>query len=396
MLKMDKRRGRSVEFLEDMFKDDVEFMSANRGESLEDSTIEDDFKMNDDKFMNPTVLVERIGDGGDDKEICPTQLIRTTSRTTKVFNIQQSQRTQYDKMTTKYLVMKDNDKVAGATSNNQLNPIDKHVKNSAEELLYDDHEENVLDGFDDSKTDDKQEALLVSKSNSECSMDMGYINDDDKNQVGASDIINDTNECRLNDEENSNVNETDHTAGLQKTMENEKISPNSVEEQEQETDELFYIIEEPVIKEEESIFQQNVEDGVDVEENADAETESTMQLIEDLTDADGCDEGEEPVYESSETNRSVVQMEEYLIDESDTGSVAQQEVESTEELAMKRPSTTTFKIRDREHRGSPHSRRKGYVSYMFSCDVCGNHFTNRSLRNYHMRIHRKEKNFECE
>ncbi|XP_036322396.1 zinc finger protein 3-like, partial [Rhagoletis pomonella] len=397
MLKMDKRREHSVELLEEIFKEDAELISANKDEALHDSTMDDDLKINKDKLINSPVLAEKIGDGGDDKEICPTKLMRAIPRTTTAFNMQQSQRTQHVKTTTKFFVMKDNDKVGGATFNNKLNKINRDVENFEHEFSYDDHEENELDGFDDSKTNNKEEALLVSKSNSECSMDMDYINDDAQKQE-------DTNECSLNNEEDSNVNETDNTLGVEKNTENEKILPNSDDEQEQETDELFYIIEEPVIKEEDSIIQQNVhveadvevEPNLDVEENADAESESTMQLIEDLTEADGCDEGEEPGYERSETNRSVVQMEEYLIDESDIGSVAQQELESSEQLASNRPSTATIKIRDREQRSSPHIRRKANFSLMFSCDVCGNHFTNRSLRNYHMRIHRQEKNFECE
>lgn len=54
------------------------------------------------------------------------------------------------------------------------------------------------------------------------------------------------------------------------------------------------------------------------------------------------------------------------------------------------------KARQNTASSSTTSNSKATVPQVWVCDICGNHFGNRQLMNAHMKVHRQEKNHECE
>uniref|UniRef100_A0A034VT32 Zinc finger protein 552 n=1 Tax=Bactrocera dorsalis TaxID=27457 RepID=A0A034VT32_BACDO len=433
MLKMDKQRERSVELLEEIFHEDVEFISLNE---QRDPETEEYFDTKEDSLPSPLAVSEKIGDS---RENSKPHLTCTTPSTSLVSKKQEYHRKDSATHTSSYEDSNDDKKnhnnnvdlnsadrninkkhnettanqkfigqddeeseVDGVYRNRKTNYKQRHLQlpnrklskaqkgsNCSDQILAaQDSEEDELADFEDSKTNSKQTPLRFQKTkyNTESSVDtLDYADD---NKIGDEDIVDENNDynsnnCNKEDDIDNSVN-TEIRIDKLRTSTNSPTHEAEIKHQTEE--ELYYVIEEPVKAEESSNSQ--IED-VELDVNADA----GIQLIDNYEEIDGCEEGEEPEYVDAETPRSVVQIEEYLIDEIETESVLPHELELNEDQLTKRPSSTTIKIRDRV---SPHIRRKGNDSYLFSCDVCGNHFTSRSLRNYHMRIHRKEKNFECE
>nr|XP_036233813.1 zinc finger protein 112-like isoform X2 [Bactrocera oleae] len=432
MLKMDKQRERSVELLEEIFHEDVEFISLNE---QRDPETEEYFDTKEEILPSPFTLSENIGDSRDNTNTHFTSTIPSTSVVLKKQEYHRKESathiTRYDDsndnkknnsnnidmnsadrninkihnetITTQKFIGPDDEEseMDGIYENRKTNYKHRHLQrsnrklsktqkeqNCSEQLLTaQDYEEDELADFNDSKTNSKQNPLRLPKYNTESSVDA--LDYDDDNKIGDEDIIDENNDYNSNND--NKEDEIDNSVETEIRIDKLKSSSNSptheAETKLQAEEELYYLIEEPVVKTEE-LSNSQIED-VELDANADA----GIQLIDNYAEIDVSEEDEEPEYDDSEPPRSVVQIEEYLIDEIDNESVQQHELELNEEQLTKRPSSTTIKITDR---ASPHIRKKGNDSYFFSCDVCGNHFTSRSLRNYHMRIHRKEKNFECE
>ncbi|XP_011179282.2 zinc finger protein 286A [Zeugodacus cucurbitae] len=436
MLKMDKQRERSVELLEEIFHEDVEFISLN---DHRDPVVEEYFDTKEENVPSPLTLPEKIGDSRDSTKTNVTNTIPSTSIVLKKQEYHENDRVtqnmsyetnNHDKImldnnidtntserdiskthkeptSNQKFVDQDDEEVEMDViyNNRKTNYKQRHFQrsnrklsktqidsNCSEQVLTDqNYEGKELADVDASKTNSKQNPLRLHKYNTEGSVDAFDYADD--NKITDEDINDDNNEYNSNnetkeDEIDNDVVDTEIRLDKLKTNNSSPAHEPEIKVQ-TEDEELYYLIEDPATKTEESSNSQ-IED---IELEADAD--DSIQLIDNYAEAeaDGSVEDEEPEYEDSETQKSVVHVEEYLIDEIDNESVPQHEMELNEDQLTKRPSSTTIKIRDR---ASPHMRRKGNDSYIYSCDVCGNHFTSRSLRNYHMRIHRKERNFECE
>lgn len=431
MLKMDKQRERSVELLEEIFHEDVEFISLNEQRS---SVVEEYFDTKEENILSPLALPEKIGDSRDNTK---TNFTSTIPSTSVVLKKQKDHRSSSNTRTTSY---EDSNDDKNITSNNiDMNTSERNIgkihkettlnqnfigqgdEEAEMDVIYDNrktdyaqrhfqrpnrkesktqkepncleqiltaqnYEGDELAEFEANETNSKQNPLRLHKYNTDGSM--GDLDFADDNKIGDENRTDENNEYdsdndNKEDEIDNNSVESEIRIDSLKTSNNSPTHEAKVHTEE----ELYYLIEDPVIKTEESSNSQI--------ENIELDGNTGIQSIDNYTEteADGeGEEGEELEYDDSEAPRSVVQIEEYLIDEIDTESVEQHELDLNEDQS-KGLSSTTIKIKDRT---SPHIRRKGNDSYIFSCDVCGNHFTSRSLRNYHMRIHRKEKKFECE
>ena len=86
---------------------------------------------------------------------------------------------------------------------------------------------------------------------------------------------------------------------------------------------------------------------------------------------------------------------EYLVDEELSGSkLKKDEDDDGSEIGEFILNTDGKKKSYRRLESSRPKVRKGLNSFV--CDICGNTFSGRNLLNYHMRVHRDERNFECE
>ncbi|XP_067615411.1 uncharacterized protein [Eurosta solidaginis] len=395
MLKSDKQRERSAELMHEMFDYDSELPTINLEDEEQENTIEVDLDTNDEILPNAKVLTEKIGDHREDNKYV-AQLIN------KIPDTSSTQDEPPESM--RYVKSQRKKTKTSGSSVNALKEefIDERV-NLSQDLIATDYEATELENYDNQSNNKPQH--LEDTNKSICNIDaLAYIDEDAEEEIPAStlDIINAQSGYSSRDDNQVNNIKDSNT----KFERNLKIGINKVDEHNTETvaeqnsqnnSDLFYIIkvEEPVIGMEDSETSQITDETT----NADGDVEG--EIIHNLSEADCYEQnGEEHVDENQETNKSIMPLEEYLLDESDSENVFQQEecIELNEANEMTtQPSSTTIKITEQEHHSSPIGRKRlNNDANTFFCDVCGNNFTSRSLRNYHMRIHRNERNFECE
>uniref|UniRef100_W8CAC7 Zinc finger protein 2 n=1 Tax=Ceratitis capitata TaxID=7213 RepID=W8CAC7_CERCA len=401
MLKMEKQRHRSVDLLEESFNADEEYICPN---DIYDEQCDSNVEVPFNKKRKQLTITppETIGDS----DFNNTSFVQND--TIKVLKKQDHKKDSLGE-SINYMITMDKEKKIGNSSGPTTSTISGKIQAEKESLNQKgEDEENQMEEFYENKQVNyiSKGKYIQIRKDEKCS-DHEYLDEDyEENKFidFGRDIRNSTIESERKivvygfeetkpdsqgmieiQNENSSASENLGRDPLLKNNTEEmktalRLPSPRVETEPEADEELYYLIDEPDIKTDESPNNQLQQVEPDPED--DAHDESTMNLIDDLT------ETEETAYDNCDTPISVAPIEEYLIDDNDIEPASRHELVLLED---QRPSSTTIRIKGR---ATP--RKKSSDSYMYSCDVCGNHFTSRSLRNYHMRIHRKEKNFECE
>lgn len=139
-------------------------------------------------------------------------------------------------------------------------------------------------------------------------------------------------------------------------------------------------------------------------DDSQAQVSSTVETKEDFIEIQ-----EQNSNISNETNELATEyiVDEYLIDDSDSNItvrnsnsiVINKKLPNVITQSNKRRTPVIFpnrRARQNTASSSTANNSRVAVPQIFVCDICGNHFGNRQLMNAHMKVHRQEKNHECE